>query len=60
MIGPQCGARMLRISLSLDARNEMMKKGLAPILDQDVCLNPTSGCSLANMGKLSDVLGLLS
>lgn len=54
----QCGAKILRISLSAPASREYRQKTGKEWVDVETCLSP-DGCGMRNLMKLNDVLTLL-
>ena len=60
-LGPRCDAYLCDVSLSMDAKSELVRRGRALPPDlKNVCVNPKSGCALVSLKALEPVLDLLS
>lgn len=54
-----CGARKARITLTPDAKNECVRRGIVPPGDIVICVNPKCGRAVSDMKNLQSVLELL-
>jgi len=54
-----CGSKLARITLTADARNECIRRGLAIPGDQTICVHSACGRAIGDMRKMQSLLELL-
>lgn len=54
-----CGSKMARITLTSDARNECLRRGIPLPPEHTICVNSKCGRALGDMNKMQSLLELL-
>lgn len=54
-----CGSKLARISLTADAKNECIRRGIALPGEQTICVNSSCGRAIGDLRKMQSLLELL-